>query len=97
VHYLLVFLVGVLIPNKDCLDRQPNDAEVKPEAPVLDVPDIAFHTPLHLPQFTGLATEARHLDPTGDVTLTLSLFIIFCSISFFLLITFHFSEMSFCF
>ena len=62
-------LICLFVSLEDGLDRHPNDAQVEPEAPVLDIPDVALHTTLHLPQLTGLTAEARHLCPAGDTGL----------------------------
>jgi len=35
----------------------------QPDAPVLNIPDVALHAALHLPQFPCLSTESRHLGP----------------------------------
>ena len=55
--------------NEDCFNRQPDDADVEPDAPVLHIPDVTLHAPLHLPELLSLAPIARHLRPTRHTRL----------------------------
>ena len=41
-----------------------DDAQVKPETPVLNIPDIIAHPAAHLPELSRLATETHHLTQT---------------------------------
>lgn len=50
--------VCVLVVYEHLDGRAQYDAYVEPNAPVLDIPDVAFHAPFHLPQLTRLAPEA---------------------------------------
>ena len=54
---------------EDCLDGQPDDTDVQPDTPVLHIPDVALHAPLHLPELLRLPTEARHLCPARHARL----------------------------
>ena len=61
--------VCVLVVYEHLDGRAQYDAYVEPNAPVLDIPDVALHAPFHLPQLTRLAPESRHLGPPGDARL----------------------------
>jgi len=63
------FSICPFVSLEDSLDGHPDDAQVEVYAPVLDVPDVSLHTPLHLPKFTGLTAETCYLSPTGDTGL----------------------------
>ena len=63
-------LESVLVWEDDALGCQQHDADVKPERPVLDVPDVASHALFHLPDLFCLAAVACHLSPTRDSWLT---------------------------
>ena len=52
--------------DKHRLDSQQDDADVEPERPMLDVPDVALYAPFHLPQLLGLASESRFLGPARN-------------------------------
>ena len=54
-------LIGIGVCTENGLNGHPDNADVEPETPVLHVPDVAFHTTLHLPKFAGLATETCYL------------------------------------
>ena len=64
-----ISLIRLFISLEYGFDSHPDDTQVEPQAPVLDVPDVALHTSLHLPKLAGLTTEARHLRPAGDARL----------------------------
>ena len=58
--------IGVLVRDDELTEGAPDDAEVEPEGPVLDVPDVALDAALHLPELLRLATVAGDLRPAGD-------------------------------
>ena len=59
-------LICVLIGDNELAEGAPDDAEIEPERPVLDVPDVALDASLHLPQLLCLAAVAGDLCPAGD-------------------------------
>ena len=60
-YFIFTILTCPLVPLEDGLDCHPDDAQVEPQTPVLDIPDVAFHSSLHLPEFAGLACETKVL------------------------------------
>lgn len=60
------FLISVFVRADNTLGSQEDNADVKPERPVLDIPDITLDTLLHLPELLRLTTETRYLSPTGN-------------------------------
>ena len=67
--WLKKFLVRLLIPLEHVRHRLEDDKEVEPEAPVLDVPDVALDAAFHLVEGLGLAAVAGDLAPAGDAGL----------------------------
>lgn len=59
-----MILICVLVWYDNALCRQVYDADIKPERPVFDVPDVSLDTFFHLPKLFGLATVACHLGPS---------------------------------
>ena len=55
--------------HENTLERQPDDTDVQPDAPVLDIPDVTPDAPLHLPELLRLTPEASHLRPTSHARL----------------------------
>ena len=62
-------LESVLVWEDDALGCQQHDADVKPERPVLDIPDVSSYTLFHLPKFLGLASVTCHLCPARNTWL----------------------------
>lgn len=60
------FLISVFIRADNTLGSQEDNTDVKPERPVLDIPDITLDALLHLPELLRLTTETRYLGPTGN-------------------------------
>ena len=60
------FLISVFIRADNTLGCQEDNTDVKPERPVLDIPDITLDALLHLPELLRLTTETRYLGPTGN-------------------------------
>lgn len=56
----------VMIGDEDAEDGLEDDDNIKPDGPVLDVPDIFLHPLLHLIGGLGLSTTTTDLRPTGD-------------------------------
>lgn len=63
------FLISVFIRADNTLSCQEDNTDVKPERPVLDIPDISLDALLHLPELLRLTTETRYLCPTGNARL----------------------------
>ena len=61
-----MLLICVLVVDDDALGCQVHDADVQPETPVLDVPDVSLDALFHLPEFLGLSTITRNLCPSRD-------------------------------
>src|SRR5690606_23803123 len=49
--------------EKTLPDRQQNNAQVQPQRPVIDIPEVVLNALFHLFQRVGLAPETIHLRP----------------------------------
>lgn len=62
-------LIGILVRADNALGCHEDNLDIKPERPVLYIPDITADTFLHLPELLGLTTEPGNLSPTCDTRL----------------------------
>lgn len=54
----------MLVMNNNLHGSLTNDAQIKPDTPVLNIPDITLYTTFHLPKLFCLTTESGDLSPT---------------------------------
>ena len=66
---MILILIRLLISLEHLHDGLEDDVDVQPEAPVLDVPDVAADAAFHLLDCAGLAAVAGDLAPAGDAGL----------------------------
>lgn len=59
-------LICLFLSLYGILYRFVDDIHVEQEGPVLQIPDVALYTALHLPELFGLAPEAGNLRPSRD-------------------------------
>lgn len=58
--------ICVFVAEEEGFCCHPDDAYVKPKAPMLYVPDVALYASLHLPELFGFSSESGDLRPSGD-------------------------------
>ncbi len=62
-------LIRLLVAKQGISHGHVHDADVEPEAPVFNVPDVFLDAVFHLPQVFGFAACAGYLGPAGDAGL----------------------------
>ncbi len=68
-YFIITILICIFVSLENGLEREPDNTEVEPQTPMLDIPDVALYTTFHLPQLTGLTTKTCYLRPACDAGL----------------------------